>query len=119
MSKSIAQIILEQLGGRKFLAMTGAKNLLNTGKGLSMHLPRNAGKAKYLTITLNSMDTYDMKFQREKRTLDKALTAAAKAAGMSNKFYNTEIVVVKEYKGVYSDMLQDLFTEVTGMYTTL
>ena len=32
----VADIILEQLGGNKFLAMTGAKNLLADGNTLRM-----------------------------------------------------------------------------------
>ena len=37
-----AATILEQLGGNKFRAMTGAKNFLDGGSYLSFHLPRGA-----------------------------------------------------------------------------
>lgn len=48
----VADIILEQLGGSKFLAMTGANHLLSDGNTLRMNLPKNASKANRLWITL-------------------------------------------------------------------
>ena len=36
---TIANTILEQLGGNKFIAMTGAKNFLSNGSTLRMTLP--------------------------------------------------------------------------------
>ena len=56
----VADIILEQLGGNKFLAMTGAKNLLADGNTLRMTLPKNRSKANRLYITLDPDDTYTM-----------------------------------------------------------
>ena len=106
----IADIILEQLGGNKFLAMTGANHLVSDGNTLRMNLPKNASKANRLRITLNADDTYTMNFFKF-------------TAGRLNKktFAWTEDkkVDVKEIKGVYCDMLQDIFTSVTGMYTHL
>ncbi len=99
-----ANEILSQLGGRKFLAMTGSKNVFSTDNGmtLSMHLTRNAAKAKYLQITLNDSDTYTMTFSKE-----------------VGKKYQEEIVEVAKFEGVYCDMLQGIFTKVTGLYTSL
>ena len=106
----IADIILEQLGGNKFLAMTGANHLVSDGNTLRMNLPKNASKANRLWITLDADDTYTMNFFKF-------------TAGRLNKktFAWTEDkkVDVKEIKGVYCDMLQDIFTSVTGMYTHL
>lgn len=106
----VADTILEQLGGNKFLAMTGANHLLSDGNTLRMNLPKNASKANRLWITLNADDTYTMNFFKF-------------TAGRLNKktFAWTEDkkVDVKEIKGVYCDMLQDIFTSVTGMYTHL
>lgn len=106
----VADIILEQLGGNKFLAMTGANHLLSDGNTLRINLPKNASKANRLWITLNADDTYTMNFFKF-------------TAGRLNKktFTWTEDkkVDVKEIKGVYCDMLQDIFTSVTGMYTHL
>ena len=61
---SIAKTILEQLGGNKFVVMTGAKNFVDCGDALSMRIGRNKTSSNYLKITLNSMDTYDMKLSQ-------------------------------------------------------
>ena len=61
---SVAKTILSQLGGNKFAVMTGAKNFIDTGGGLSMRIGRNKTSSNYLKVTLNSMDLYDMKFSR-------------------------------------------------------
>lgn len=95
----VANTILQQLGGNKFLVMTGSKNLVGMENGLKMNLTRNKAKAKWLIVTLNSMDTYDMQFV----SMDKS--------------YNT--VTKAKFEGVYSDMLQSIFTEATGLYTSL
>ena len=106
----VADIILEQLGGNKFLAMTGARNLLADGNTLRMTLPKNLSKANRLYITLNPDDTYTMRFFRF-------------TAGRINRktFAWTEgrTTEVKETSGIYADMLQGIFTSVTGMATHL
>ena len=48
----VAMEILKQLGGNKFLAMTGAKNLAYDDNSLNMKLPKNMSQANYLKITL-------------------------------------------------------------------
>ena len=96
---SIAKTILEQLGGNKFVVMTGAKNFVDCGDALSMKIGRNKTSSNYLKITLNSMDTYDMKFCK-----------------LTRKF---EEKSVTEYHNIYNDMLTDQFTAHTGMYTSL
>jgi len=96
---SIAKTILEQLGGNKFVAMTGAKNFVDCGDALSMRIGRNKTSSNYLKITLNSMDTYDMKFSR-----------------VSPKGGERSVI---EYNGVFNDMLDDMFTAHTGMHTSL
>ena len=95
---TVAKTILEQLGGNKFCAMTGAKNLVGDENSLSMRIGRNSSNSNYLKITLNSMDTYDMKFYRLWRFEEKSVT---------------------EYNNIYNDMLTDTFTAHTGMYTSL
>ena len=96
----IAKTILSQLGGNKFIAMTGSKNLGAGENYLSMHLTRNAAKAKYLKITLDPSDTYTMEFY-------------------SMKTKTFEKVTKAKFEGVYCDQLQSIFTEVTGLYTSL
>ena len=58
----IANAILEQLGGNKFIAMTGAKNFVSDGNTLRMTLPKNRSKANRLYVTLDATDTYTMYF---------------------------------------------------------
>jgi hypothetical protein len=101
---SVAREILNQLGGNRFLAMTGSKNLMHSNNGLtlSMHLARNKSTAKYLQITLDPNDTYTMVF--------------SKLTGKKNE---ETLVEVARYEGVYADMLQSIFTDVTGFDTRL
>ena len=47
----IANTILDQLGGNKFLAMTGANHLLADGNTLRMTLPKNNSRANRLYIS--------------------------------------------------------------------
>ena len=95
----IAKEILRQLGGKKIVVMTGAKNLGAGENYLSMRIGRNSSNSNYLKITLNSMDTYDMKFCK-----------------LTRKFEEKSVC---EYNNIYNDMLQDQFTAHTGMYTSL
>ena len=96
---TVAKTILEQLGGNKFRAMTGAKNLGGTEDALSMRIGRNSSNSNYLKITLNSWDLYDMKFSK-----------------LTRKF---EEKSVAEYKNVHNIHLRLMFTKHTGMYTSL
>jgi len=94
----IATEILNQLGGNKFLAMTGAYNLAAGENYLIMKLRRNKANATHLKITLNSLDLYDVEFFSMR------------------KFEKT---VKAEFNGVYNDMLVDIFEKTTGLYTKL
>lgn len=107
---NVANTILEQLGGNRFLAMTGANHLVADGSALRMTLPKNASKANRLYITLDGDDTYTMRFFRF-------------TAGRLNKktfeWAGDKIQEVKQVSGVYCDMLQEIFTATTGMVTHL
>src|SRR5574337_1560381 len=62
-----AEIILEQLGGRRFVKMTGASLLMDGGTYLSFRLPgKNFCKQdiNYVRIELTPMDVYNMVFCR-------------------------------------------------------
>jgi hypothetical protein len=107
---SVAETILAQLGGRRFVAMTGSSGFVSDGYTLRMRLAKNASKANRLDITLTPMDTYTMRFYRYT------------APRMNSKTYewsDAKVTEVAEYEDVYCDMLQDIFTSVTGMYTRL
>ena len=93
------ETILRQLGGNRFVAMTGAKNLgTSTKKDLSFSIGRNAKKVTHVHIKLTSMDLYDVEFINMR--------------GAKRK-------VIKKVKGVYGDMLPKIFQKYTGMRTRL
>jgi hypothetical protein len=108
-SSEVAEIIYSQLGGKMFMVMTGSNNMLYSENSLELRIAKNNSKANRLRITLECNDTYTMKFYRYS------------AARFDD---NLELVeakeeTIEEYKDVYSDMLQDIFTEVTGLCTHL
>ena len=74
----IAKTILEQIGGRRFAAMTGSKDF-------------DAGA-----------DLYNMRFYR--RTFSK-------------KTFECKTKDIETHEGIYCDMLEEMFTMVTGLYT--
>lgn len=107
---NVADKILEQLGGQKFVVMTGASHFVANGNTLRMVLPKNVSKANRLYITLDATDTYTMRFVKY-------------TAGHLNKrtfaWIGDKTVEVKTISSVFCDDLQAIFTEVTGMYTHL
>lgn len=115
-AREISATILQQLGGRHFIVMTGSKNFVygtseNNQDFLRMSLHKNASKANRLTIYYNAgMDEYNMVF--EKITLPRWCPKQFKYSD-----YKQE--TVKEYNGVYFDQLQEFFTETTGLLTRL
>ena len=61
----IAKTILEQIGGRRFAAMTGSKDFIDMGNGLRMSLARNKTSANRLDIIYDGgADLYNMRFYR-------------------------------------------------------
>lgn len=106
----VADIILEQLGGHRFVVMTGSKNFLSDGNKLRMTLAKNMSKANRLEITLDADDTYTMRFYK---------FTAGRFSKKTWTFTDDKITEIKSFSGVYCDMLQDIFTQVTGMYTSL
>jgi hypothetical protein len=59
---TISAEIMKQLGGKRFVIMTGAKNIVNRPNGVTMSLPRNVTGGMQCCITLNSTDLYDIDF---------------------------------------------------------
>ena len=92
------ETILKQLGGNRFVAMTGAKNLGTSGKDLSFSIGRNAKRVTHVHIKLTSMDLYDVEFINMR--------------GAKRK-------VIKKVRGVYGDMLPKIFKKYTGMNVRL
>ena len=104
---TVANTILSQLGGARFIAFTGSKNLVGDDNSLSMKLARNKSKANRLKITLTSMDDYTMEFTRQTN-------------GHFTRNYNWidgKTETIKKLTGIYCDQLQDIFEATTGLYT--
>lgn len=106
----VADIILEQLGGYRFAVMTGSKNFIADGNTLRMSLVRNSSKANRLWITLDGDDTYTMRFFKY---------TAPRFNTKTCTFTKEKVTEIKKISGVYCDQLQDIFTEVTGLYTRI
>lgn len=65
MSNEIANTILKQLGGKKFIAMTGGKDFVSNKNKLRMTFAKNASKANRLEITYDTRnDSYIMRFYK-------------------------------------------------------
>jgi len=112
------QDILQQIGGNKFLVMTGSKvkyyGYDNNGYVyLMFKLTKNQSKAQFLKIQLNGKDLYNMEFTRIKKTLNKEYSA------LGIRIYDEAIEIIKTYEDIYCDQLQEIFTDITGMYTRL
>lgn len=108
--KTITEIIFEQLGGNRFLVMTGANHLMADGSTLRMQLPKNISGANRLYITLNENDLYTMRFFKY---------TAPRLNTKTFEFSKEKIKEIEIIDDVFCDMLQDIFTRVTGMYTHL
>lgn len=110
---TVATTIYQQLGGGRFTAMTGAKNFLALENGLRFRIGRNRSKANMVEIKLNGLDLYDITFYKH--------TPYSFKIGRDGSFKETQesLKTIAEYNDYYGDMLQDVFTRVTGMYTSL
>ena len=108
---TIATTMLEQLGGSKFIIMTGAKDFLHGEDHLQFRLPRNAGaknKATNVRIELLADDSgYKMTFFKVSKKLDKTL---------GFKTYHTEKLTEFE---VIPENMREAFTRETGLDCSL
>ena len=98
---TIAHTILTQLGGGRFVAMTGAKNMLNHGDALSFKLPNGFAAKKINSVKISydeGRDLYTIEF---------------------NRIYGVKFTEISKFEGVYFDDLQRIFTEETGLDTRL
>lgn len=95
-----AEDVLRQLGGRKFMVMTGAKGFVRDDKQrqIMFKIPKAKSGINYIRITLTSMDLYDIEFM---------------------SFRGTKLKTVATERGVYNDQLQSIFTKHTGLNTSL
>ena len=103
MDNQMAKTILQQIGGRRFVVMTGSHDFINLGNGLRMSLSRNKTSANRLEIIYDEgADLYNLRFYRQT---------------FSKKTFEVKTKDIKTYEGAYCDMLEEIFTDVTGLYT--
>jgi hypothetical protein len=95
---TVANTILQQLGGNRFIAMTGARNLVGDKASLMFSIGRNSSKANKVRVTLMPSDTYKVEFFQ---------------------YRNLDLKVLQVYEDVYVDNLRSIFTSYTGLDTSL
>lgn len=97
---TIAQTILVQLGASRFVAMTGARNLVGREDGLQFDIPRAMNKANKVRITLTPDDLYTVEFM-----------------AFSRKYLTCDIV--GRVDGLGCEELRGAFERATGLLTSL
>lgn len=97
---TVARTILQQLGGCKFLVMTGASRLVAGDNSLSFRLPAHFARdgINSVTVTLLPTDLYRVTFHR---------------------VWGLSVSTIDEAEGVYCDRLADIFESATGLSTRL
>jgi hypothetical protein len=96
----IAETILEQLGGRRFILMTGARNFVYSETSLYFSIGKNMSESNFVQIEYNfDKDLYNMIFMR--------------------KYRNSDTKELERYEELYFDDLERFFTDYTGLRTTL
>lgn len=95
---TVPTTIHAQLGGRRFNVMTGAREFVGSVDTLRFRVGSNAKRITIVTVRLDPNDTYTVTFYR---------------GGSMN------LKKAAEVSGVYADNLAAVFTQHTGMYTTL
>jgi hypothetical protein len=94
----VAKTILQQLGGSRFVVMTGSKNFVSSDNSLSFKVGSNSSKVTHVRITLTGEDLYDVVYMYIR---------------------GTKVTEIAKEEGLYFDMLQDSFTKNTGLHTHL
>ena len=101
-SSEIANVILSQLGGNRFIAMTGACNLghgVNSkGESYLSFKFKGSKKFNYCAISLNGNDLYDMQFI---------------------KMVKFDRRMVKDCPDNYNNEINHVFETMTGLLTRL
>lgn len=98
MSKQVAEIIIQQMGGfGRLKCMVGADYFVANGNDVSFKF-KGSKVANYIKIKLNEMDLYDIEF---------------------GKIWGYNYKIVKEVNGVYNDQLISIFEDTTKLYLSL
>lgn len=91
----IAKIIMEQLGGNKFVVMCGVKDVRAVSNGVGFKIMKNNLKCNYIEIKLNGNDLYDIKYY---------------------SIRGTNVNVKHELNDVYAEDMISLMEEDLGLY---
>jgi len=91
---TVAKTILSQLGGERFVNMTGATNFVGSADSLTFKVGSNPKRVTHVRLTLTPDDLYDVTFFR---------------AGKGPQSQD----------GIHCEMLEEVFGTNTGLYTTL
>jgi hypothetical protein len=94
----VAETILHQLGGRRFIAMTGAKSLVGSPDALQFRIGKADRGINSVRVVLTVQDDYRMEFYRYR-------------AGT--------LTLIEARDGIYHDQLAIAFTQATGLTTSL
>lgn len=99
-TQQVAGVILDQLGARRFLAMTGARDMVATAQGLQFKLPANfaTGGVNMVRVELDDSDTYSV---------------------IVGRFRALEFKEKGRESLIYCDQLQAAFSRLTGLDTHL
>ena len=95
------EIILQQLGGNMFIAMTGAK-VYSDGDSKLVAKIKGSRTCNHLEISLNSMDLYDIRFCK---------------IGTAKTFY--EMKSDKTLNNIYAEDMKGIIEEETQLYLSL
>jgi len=97
---TVANNILQQLGGRTFKAMTGAKNFIGDVNRLTFRLPSNFALQgiNYVEVVLELDDTYTVTF---------------------GKIWGRNYNIISTHPNIYNDNLRDVFKRTTGLDVSL
>jgi len=106
-AQQINETILQQLGGRMFVTMTGVNDIRFDEYGsLYMKIGKNAKGVTNVKIRLTPLDDYEMIFHRISGRVYK-----------NHYIPNGKIISIVEH--VYCDQLCEVFERETGLYTHL
>jgi hypothetical protein len=92
---TVARTILDQLGGARFVAMTGAREFVGSADSLTFKFGVNPKRVSQVRVTLTPADLYSVTF----------FFRIGKAPQIESD--------------VYCNMLEAVFSERTGLYTKL
>lgn len=99
-AQQVAGAILDQLGARRFMMMTGARDVVVTLNGLQFRLPANfaQGGVNMIRVELSADDTY---------------------AVIAGRWARLDFKEKARESGLYAEDLQRAFTRLTGLDTHL